>query len=67
MEAMFPDSVVTGRVLLLQAQALVKLRLFDEAITVLKRIIANYGNEEAPARQMLDTLMKKVKPTTPAK
>lgn len=67
MEAMFPDSVMTGRVLLLQAQALVKLRLFDEAITVLKRIIANYGNEEAPARQMLDTLMKKVQPTKPAK
>lgn len=67
MVALFPDSVMTGRVMLLQAQAQIKLRLFDDAATTLKSIIANYGNEAAQAQQLLDKIMKNVTPKTPAK
>jgi TolA-binding protein len=60
MEALFPDSVMTGRVLLLMAQAQVKLRDFDGAVTTLKRIIANYASEAEAAGALLKQLEKRM-------
>ncbi|HOS44572.1 MAG TPA: tetratricopeptide repeat protein, partial [Armatimonadota bacterium] len=63
MAALFPDSVMTGRVMLMQAQAQIKLRLFDDAIVTLKTIIANYGNEAQQAEVLLNQLLRR----TPAR
>jgi TolA-binding protein len=67
MAAIFPDSVMTGRVMMMQAQAQIKLRLFDDAVTTLKTIIANYGNEAPQAELLLNQILKKITPKTPAK
>lgn len=63
--ATYPDHVITGRALLLMAQAQVKLKDYDGAITTLQTIKSNYGNEEGPADQMLKKLHQ-VAPTKPA-
>ena len=45
MVALYPDNVLTGRVLLLQGQALYKLHDIDGASEVYRTVIANYGSE----------------------
>ncbi len=64
MAALFPDSVMTGRVMLMQAQAQIKLRLFDDAVVSLKTIIANYGNEAQQAEVLLNQILKRITPRT---
>lgn len=64
MSALFPDSVMTGRVLMLMAQAQIKLRDFDGAVLTLKSVIANYGNEADQAKTLLDQLLRKLGPRT---
>jgi len=64
MAALFPDHVMTGRVLLLQAQAQYKLRDIDNAIETLQTIIANYGGESDQASKLLTEIQKKFAPKT---
>ena len=61
MVAMFPDNVVSGRVMLLMAQAQYKLRDFDGARTTLTAIIADYGDEADAATKLLSQIDKKTK------
>lgn len=65
MVAMFPDHVMTGRVLLLQAKAQVKMKDLNSAVQTLTSIIANYGDVSAEAEQLLATLRKSAAKATP--
>lgn len=62
MEALYPDSAMTGRVLLLMAQAQYKMRDIDGAIITLRKIIANYGDQSDPATKLLTELEKRAAP-----
>lgn len=59
MEALYPDNVMTGRVLLLQGQAQYKLRDIDGAVDTFQKIIANYGGEADAAGKFLAEIQKK--------
>ena len=53
MYASYPDNVLTGRVLLLMAQAQLQVRDKEAAARTLQTIIANFGPEADTARSML--------------
>ncbi|MEI6521167.1 MAG: tetratricopeptide repeat protein, partial [bacterium] len=55
----YPDSVITGRVLLMAAQASQKLKDITGAMDILRSIIANYGSESDDAEKMLADLNRK--------
>lgn len=59
MYALFPDDVMTGRVLLLMAQAQIKQRDFPGATETLKNIIINFGSEATQAETMLKQIQAK--------
>ncbi len=66
MVALYPDSVMTGRVLLLQGQGLYKLRDINGAKETFRTVIANYGDQSDPARKLLNELETKFTPKPPA-
>jgi len=59
MVALYPDNVMTGRVLMLMAQGQVKLRDYKGAIETLQMIVADYGSEADAAEKMLVELLRK--------
>jgi TolA-binding protein len=65
----YPDSVITGRILLMAAQASQKLKDITGAMDILRTIIANYGSESEDAEKMLADLNRKYgnKTTTTSK
>ena len=65
MAQLYPDHVMTGRVLLLQAQSYIKQMKIDEAKDALRNIIANYGSEANAAERLLVGLERRY-PSTPA-
>jgi TolA-binding protein len=58
MNAAYGDNVMTGRALLLMAQAQVKIRDRDGAVQTLNAIIANYGGEAEEAKILLGKILK---------
>jgi len=62
MITLYPDHVLTGRVMMMQATAQYKLRQIDDAIQTLQTIIANYGGESDQASKMLSDLQRKFAP-----
>ena len=59
MVQLYPDNVMTGRVLLLQAQCYIKQMQIDLAKETLRNIIANYGSEATAAERLLTGLEKR--------
>jgi outer membrane protein assembly factor BamD (BamD/ComL family) len=59
MVALYPDNVMTGRVLLLQGQAQFKLRDVEGAAATFRNIVANYGGEADQASRLLAELQKR--------
>ena len=64
MVATYPENVMAGRVMLLEAAAQVKLKRIDDAKETLRYIIANYGSESDQAAKMLSDLEKKYRNAT---
>lgn len=62
MAALYPDSIMTGRVLLLMGQAQYKLKDIAGAKETFRTIIANYGDQSDPASKILAELEKKSAP-----
>ncbi|MHB9131813.1 MAG: tetratricopeptide repeat protein [Armatimonadota bacterium] len=62
MVALYPDHVMTGRVMLMMGKAQYKLRDIDGAIQTFQTIIANYGAEAKDAEMYLKQLQKLKKP-----
>jgi len=56
----YPDHVLTGRTLLMQAEAYAKLNKNAEAVEVLRNIIANYGSEAPAAERLLTTVSRRL-------
>ena len=59
MAALYPDSVMAGRVLLMMGQAQYKLRDIDGAKATFANIIANYGDQADPAAKILNELERR--------
>jgi len=62
MVALYSDSVMAGRVLLMMGQAQYKLRDIEGAKVTFANIIANYGDQADPAAKILAELEKKTAP-----
>lgn len=59
MAALYPDSVMTGRVLLMMGQAQYKLRDIEGAKATFANIIANYGDQADPTAKILNELERR--------
>ena len=59
MVALYPDNVLTGRVLLLEGQAQYKNKDIDGAADTFRTIIANYGSEADTASKLLNEIERK--------
>lgn len=59
MVALYPDNVMTGRVMLLEGEALYKQHNIEGASDVYRDIIANYGSEADEAQKLLTDLERK--------
>ncbi|MHB0936997.1 MAG: tetratricopeptide repeat protein [Armatimonadota bacterium] len=66
MVALYADSVMAGRVLLMMGQAQYKLRDIEGAKMTFANIIANYGEQADPAAKILNELEKRTAPAKPA-
>ncbi|MHB9024382.1 MAG: tetratricopeptide repeat protein [Armatimonadota bacterium] len=67
MLALYPDHVMTGRTLLMQAQAQLKIRDRQGAEETLRMIIANYAGEADAAQALYNKLIKTAPATTTTK
>jgi TolA-binding protein len=65
MVTLYPDHVLTGRVLLLQGQAQYRLSDIPGAKETFTSIIANYGDEADQAQRLLNELEKRNAPKAP--
>jgi TolA-binding protein len=61
--ALYPDNVVTGKILLLEGQAQYRLQDLAGATTTFQTIIANYGSEADEATKLLGDIKAPVAPT----
>jgi len=66
MTALYPDNIMTGRVLLLQGQAQYRLKDIQGSKDTFTSIIANYGAEADQATKLLAEIDKKLAPKTTA-
>src|SRR4029079_10899671 len=62
MVALYPDNIMTGRVLLLQGQAQYRLKDIEGSKDTFTSIIANYGAEADQAAKLLAEIEKKFAP-----
>jgi TolA-binding protein len=59
MVALYPDSMMTGRALLMMGQAQYKLHDNEGAKQTFATIIANYGDQAEPAAKILAELERR--------